>query len=120
MADASGVVQVVFPYPRVPLMPRASPPGEGRPLARQLWSLRIQVRYRPEAQDLRPGADVPTLRSVFRQAPATLVVDASGGPVESANMEVALRHRVPTVVRTAGLSPDEQGTLLVRPTVSPP
>lgn len=120
MADASGVVQVLFPYPRVPPMPRASPPGEGRPLARQQWSLRIHVRYRPVAQDLRSGTHTPTLRSIFRQPPAALVVDASGAPGESATVEAVLRYRIPTVVRTAGLGPDEQGKLLVRPTTSPP
>ncbi len=120
MADATGGVQVLFPYPRLPLLPRSSPPGEGRPLARQQWALRIQVHYTPSAQDVRPGARVPTLQSVFRQSPATLVVDASNGLIESATMDVILRHRVPTVVRTAGLGPDEEGRLLVRPSTSPP
>ena len=120
MAGADGVVQVLFPYPRLPLMPRASPPGEGRPLARQQWPLRIRIRYAPTAQDVRPGAPVPTVGSVFRQSPATLLVDASNGTTEAAAMEVSLRHRVPTVVRTAGLPPDEQGVLLVRPATSPP
>lgn len=120
MADKTGAVQVVFPYPRLPLLPRASPPGEGHPLAYQQWPLRVQVHYTPAAQDVRPGTRVPTLSSVFRQSRAPLIVDVSAGPVESPTMDVTLRHRVPAVVRTAGLEPDEEGLLLVRPTASPP
>lgn len=115
ISDANGNAQILFPYPRVEFVPRGSPPGEGSALANYTWPLRVRVQYAPDHLDTPPGAQVPELRSIFSQANATLIPDASAPSTDAPDMALTLRYRRPGVVQTANQPPADRGFLLVQP-----
>ena len=68
VANADGVVAVIFAYPPFGATPPTSPP---RPAAEarqpQRWPITVRVRYQPSARVVPPGSDLPDLASIFAQ-----------------------------------------------------
>lgn len=68
VANASGVVAVLFAYPPFSATPPTSPPRSLAEARRpQRWPISVRVRYQPSAQVVPPGSDMPELSSIFAQ-----------------------------------------------------
>ncbi len=85
LADERGCVAVLFPYPAFSgNLNGSSPVASQASMDFQNWPLTIRVRYEPPALQVPPGAQIPELRSIFRQSPGvmwTTTVVQPGQPV---------------------------------------
>jgi hypothetical protein len=105
VADATGHVVVLFPYPQ-PLVP-------GPPIWDQTWTLRLEAAYRP----VHPVPRIPDLCVTLSQPAATLWLDAAFARALTAatlcfGQDLVLRS-------TPSAFTSQQSVLLITPAGSP-
>jgi hypothetical protein len=114
VADATGAITILFPFPTLAGGLGISPPGAGAiPLADQWWSLSICSRWAPAVLRYPAGARTPDLRSIFRQSHGAIWPSQDGGA--TTDWPVELPYGRELVLRT-----DDRSTLLVSQGASPP
>lgn len=122
LADATGQVAVLFPYPRILTTLEGSPPSGQTPLFEQTWPLTVRVRYGPgaisfSAESITGDSDVPDLRTVVTQPPGLLRLVPPVSPVATTptdELSATLRYAEPTVLRSEG-----RADLLIQSNSSP-
>ncbi len=118
LADARGVVVVMFPYPTFLSTLDTSPPVPNPvPLNQQNWSLQVSVRYAPDTL-VATVLDMPDLASISRQPPG-LIWSTVTGPASN-ELLLNLIYGQELRLQTDGLPASEAATLLVSPATSPP
>jgi hypothetical protein len=102
IADADGVVLVLFPYPLFEYTRVGSPPVlVGLPPRQQGWDLTVRLRYQPGDLRFTAGSEVPLLPSVLGQRSGLLRPSPSGPAV--AEMTARLEFGRELILRTDGL-----------------
>ena len=96
VADANGVVTVLFPYPELLALDPAAPTAVSPPLSRQTWTLGLRA-YLGAAPVAGPH-DVPDLAALLGQPQARPLANPAGAVLRS----VLLHYGRELVVRTSG------------------
>jgi len=78
IADETGRVVVIFPYPEPTAPAGPPPPGTTRALSNQTWNVKLAARYaHPGSPPIGPGAAVPNICTVLSQPQRPLLAGTS-------------------------------------------
>ena len=78
IADETGRVVVIFPYPEPTAPAGPPPPGTTRALSNQTWNIKLAARYaHPASPPTGPGAAVPNICTVLSQPQRPLLAGTS-------------------------------------------
>lgn len=127
VADASGRVAVIMPYPaRFEGIGGASPPSNNKRIFDQTWDLQVEVLYQPGALESLANSSLHEYRSILRQQSAQIWPEAPDeGGVATSSWQVEQRYGQPTILKTRFLDEstvaiERRAKLLVTPAASPP
>ena len=108
ISDSGGRFAIHLPLPTLrgglaslDASPMASPLP---PVAERDWPFTLTVHSEPGALAPLPGTDLPDLRSILQQAPATIRIDTASPPLFGADWAGILSYGGEVVVSTAGRS----------------
>ena len=129
IADESGRVLVLVPYPVMQVLQLGSPPGSGQgSITTQSWPVTVEAQYSPDQLSYPAGAftgavwpwtDTPSLRDVLsKQQPASIWTDPATMVTQLAG---SLNFDVDLVLRSlSGSPPTPDSTLSISQGGSPP
>lgn len=114
IADASGQLLMIFPYPAPPIDVSDSPPSGSASIRDQVWTIELEARYERQY----PPASFPGLDAILTQAPAVLWRDTDYSDVLPVQR---LTFGQELIVRSTDSSTGTPlSELLVTPVDSPP